>query len=356
MGSSTQNYFNISVGTIAKIFLVAIFFIGLYILRDVVLVLLTSIVVASAVEPGAQWFIRRKVPRVLGVLTIYLMTALLLLGAFYFLFIPLLTETVTFIGDLPATASEVSLWNPVQQGSGNEVLDVLAPGLSLGEVFARLQETVAGYSNGFLAAASALSGGVLSLVLIIVLSFYLAVQEDGVGKFLKVIVPIKQESYVIDLWKRSRIKIGLWMQGQLLLGVLVMVLVYLGLTLIGIKHALLLAVLAGLFELIPLFGPIIASVPAIAFGYMDGGVSLALVVTGLYIIVQQFESNLIYPLVVKKVVGVPPIISILAIVIGGKLAGFLGIVLSVPLATILIEILDDMEKNKRSLESKRGKG
>jgi len=187
--------------------------------------------------------------------------------------------------------------------------------------------------------------------LIIVISFYLAVQEDGVGKFLKIIVPIKREDHVIGLWKRSRIKIGRWLQGQLMLGVLVMVLVYLGLTLLGIKNALLLAVLAGLFELIPIFGPIIASVPAIAFGYIDGGVSLALVVAGLYVIIQQFESNLIYPLVVKKVVGVPPIISIIALVIGGKLAGFLGIILAVPIATIFIEILDDMEREKKALKN-----
>lgn len=354
MGKSTDTFLNIRTEAIIKFFLVALSFFALYYLRDIVLVLLTSIVVASAVEPGAKWFIERKVPRVLGVLTIYLGTALLFLITFYFLFLPLLQETTAFLSDLPAATSEVSLWNPLKGGSG-DVLDVFAPGLSLGDVLYKLQIALLDFSNGFLSAASAISGGVLSLVLIIVLSFYLAVQEDGVGKFLKIIVPLKQEPYIIGLWKRSRIKIGLWMQGQLLLGILVMVLVYLGLTLIGIKHALLLAVLAGLFELIPLFGPIIASVPAIAFGYADGGVSLALVVTGLYIIVQQFESHLIYPLVVKKVVGVPPIISILAIVIGGKLAGFLGIVLSVPIATIFIELLNDLEKSKRSLETKETK-
>ncbi|PIR38793.1 MAG: hypothetical protein COV34_00540 [Candidatus Zambryskibacteria bacterium CG10_big_fil_rev_8_21_14_0_10_42_12] len=346
-----HTFIHISAASVVKAILIIVFFIALYVLRDIALVLLTSIVVASSIEPGAQWFIARRVPRVLGVLTIYLGTALLLSGTFYFLFLPFLNETTSFLSELPSTASQVSLWNPLQEG-GEGIAATFAPGLSIGDVVGKLQSTLVNLGGGgFLSAASAISGGVLSLLLIIVLSFYLAVQDDGVGKFLKIIVPLKQEPYVIDLWKRTRSKIGKWLQGQLLLGVLVMVLVYLGLTLIGVQHALLLAVLAGIFELIPLFGPIIASIPAIAFGYIDGGVSLALIVTGLYVIVQQFESHLIYPLVVKKVVGVPPIISIIALVIGGKLAGFLGIILAVPVATVFIEILDDMEKQKKALKA-----
>ena len=136
------------------------------------------------------------------------------------------------------------------------------------------------------------------------------------------------------------------MQGQLLLAVIVAVLVFLGLTMLGVENALLLAFLAGIFEIIPLFGPILSAIPAIFIAFLDGGLSLVLLVIGLYIIIQQFENHLLYPLVVKKVVGVPPIISILALVIGAKLAGFLGILLSVPLATALIELLSDLEKRK----------
>ncbi len=136
------------------------------------------------------------------------------------------------------------------------------------------------------------------------------------------------------------------MQGQLLLGVIIMVLVYLGLLLVGVEHALLLAVSAGVLEIIPIFGPILASIPAILIAYSGAGMTQALVVAGLFLVVQQFENQLIYPLVVKKVVGVPPMISILALIIGGQLAGFIGIVISVPLATILMELFSDMEQRK----------
>jgi predicted PurR-regulated permease PerM len=179
-----------------------------------------------------------------------------------------------------------------------------------------------------------------------VFSFYFAVQETGIDDFLRLVTPVEHEQYVVSLWRRSQDKIGKWMQGQLLLGLIVGVLLYLGLVILGVPYALLLAVLAAIFELIPVFGQILAALPAIAVAFGDGGVTAALLVLGLYLIVQQFESNLIYPLVVKKIVGVPPLLVILALLIGAKLAGFLGILLSVPIAAALQEFINDIQKKK----------
>jgi predicted PurR-regulated permease PerM len=189
-------------------------------------------------------------------------------------------------------------------------------------------------------------GGVLSFVLIIVLSFYLAVQEAGIENFLRIITPNRHETYVMSLWKRTQIKIGLYMQGQLLLGLIIGILVFLGLTILGIKQALLLACLAAVFELIPIFGPILSAIPAILIGATSGGLSMGLIIAGLYTIIQQFENHLIYPLVVKKIVGVSPIIVILALIVGFKLAGFLGILLSVPISTAIMEYLNDLQKGR----------
>jgi predicted PurR-regulated permease PerM len=115
---------------------------------------------------------------------------------------------------------------------------------------------------------------------------------------------------------------------------------------LGIEYALVLALLAAVMELIPIFGPTLSAIPAIALGFVESP-SLGLFVLALYIIIQQFENHLIYPLVVRKVVGVPPIIVILALVIGGQLAGFMGILLSVPVAAVLLEFAEDMQKEKR---------
>jgi predicted PurR-regulated permease PerM len=231
-----------------------------------------------------------------------------------------------------------------------QVVSDFSSGWSLSKIIANVKVAISSLSQGFVETLSLVFGGVLSSILIIVLSFYLAVQEDGVGAFLQFVLPDKHEKYIIGLWKRVQAKIGLWMQGQLILALVVGLLVYLVLTIFGqtlhVGNPLLLAFLAAVFEIIPLFGPILSAIPAVAASYTDGTVTTALVVIGIYLIIHQLENNLIYPLVVKKIIGVPPILVILALIVGFKLAGFLGLVLSVPLATTLMEYFNDLQKNK----------
>lgn len=336
---------NISASSIFKVVFILILFWALFVLRDLVLVVLTAILIASAVEPATRWFKKYRIPRIPAVLIVYLLTGLILAVSFYFLFIPLLNETTSLLKDLPAHLTELDVWNPLQDGFlGQSVIR----DFSLQEFIGQANLALSGSFN-FLGAASVFFGGLLSLTLIIVLSFYLSVQEGGVSRFLRLITPLKYEEYVLDLWRRSEAKIGLWVQGQIVLAVIVGVLTYLGLLLLGIPNALLLAFLAALMEIIPVFGPIIAAVPAVALGFLDGGLTAALLVAGMYLIVQQFESQLIYPLVVKKVVGLSPIIVILSLVIGFKLAGFLGILISVPLAAVIMVFLEDMDKRKHAV-------
>ncbi len=122
-------------------------------------------------------------------------------------------------------------------------------------------------------------------------------------------------------------------------------LVYLGLTIFQIKYALVLAIIAAVFELIPFFGPILSAVPAVLLGFSIGPVQ-GVMVAGLYLVIQQFENHLIYPLVVRKIVGMPPIIAIIALIIGAQLAGFIGLILAAPVAMILLELLSDYSKKK----------
>ncbi|MBX4189234.1 AI-2E family transporter [Candidatus Parcubacteria bacterium] len=327
----------ITSGSWARGVLVVAIAVALFLIRDLILVILASIVIASAVEPAAEWAKKRRIPRLPTILGLYILMATAFAGLFYFLLLPLVGEFSTFIGQFPEYASSFSKDSLL--GGASQVL-------SVGDVVAQINTLLISFSQGAFSSASFIFGGVLSFLLIVILSFYLAVQEDGVGKFLRMVTPWKQEKYVLDLWSRSKRKIALWMQGQILLAAIIAVLVYLGLLLLGIPHALLLAVASGMLEIVPLFGPIIAAIPAVVVGFGAGGMSEALLIAGLYLIVHQFENQLIYPLVVKKVVGVPPMVSIVALLVGAKLAGFIGIVISVPLAAILMEFISDLEKQK----------
>lgn len=337
-------------------FLIALLFLVAYILSDLLLVILASVLLAAAISPAAKWFSKRKVPRIVGVLIVYAGMLFSFAFVFYFLLIPLFQETFSFVRSLPNYFETLEGWAPlVEEGNSyknSSLFADLTGDFSISNIIDQTRETLVGLGQGFVNALFTLFGGVLNFILIVVLSFYLSVQENGVAKFLRLVTPDKKEAYVLDLWRRAEIKIGYWMQGQLILAVIVAVLVYLCLTLLGIPHALLLAVLAGMFELIPVFGPILAAVPAIAIAMMEGGnfmgpgLAIGLVITGLYVIIQQFESQLIYPLVIRKVVGLSPIIVILALIAGYYLGGFLGVILSVPIAAVVLEFLDDVQKRK----------
>jgi len=334
--------------SIFKTILIILLFVVLFMLSDIVLVVLTAVLIASAIEPATRWFAERRIPRLPAVLVIYFGGALVLSFTFYFLFVPLLGDTVNFLKTLPDNLIDLEVWNPLREGFFNQsIFKDLTQTFSIQEVISQANLALSGTFN-FLGAASSFFGGMLSLILIIVLSFYLAVQESGVIKFLKFVTPLKHEDYIVDLWKRAEVKIGLWVQGQIVLAIVVGVLTYLGLVLLGVPNALLLAFLAALLEIIPVFGPILASVPAITLGFVEGGLTMALIVAGLYLIIQQFESQLIYPLVVKKIVGLSPIIVILSLIAGFRLAGFLGMLLFVPIVTVLMVFLEDLERKKHA--------
>ncbi len=340
---------NIGSGTIFRAILIVLFFALMFFLKDLLIVVLMSIVIASAIEPVAKFLTRHKFPRLLAVILVYLFLATVFVSIIYFLLLPLLSESIDLVKNLPTYFSAQNLSNSISHNSflsSQPFVSAFTNSANIEQVINQINSVIVRLSSGTFNTITTVFGGILSFLLMVFLSFYLSVQEDGVETFLRIIAPLKHEKYVLDLWKRSQHKIGLWMQGQLILAGIIGMLVYLGLLLLGIHNALLLAALAAAFEIIPLFGPILAAIPAVAISLVSGGLSSALLVAGFYLIIHQFENQLIYPLVVKKVVGVPPIVSIIALVAGFELAGFLGLILSVPIASVVIEFFEDLERDK----------
>jgi len=184
-------------------------------------------------------------------------------------------------------------------------------------------------------------------VAVIIMSFYLASMKNGVESFLVAVVPEQYEPYVIDLWKRAEAKMGMWLQGQLLLALIVGLMVYVGLAMLGVRFALALAVLAMMLELVPMAGPVLAAIPALAIALLQSP-QLALWTLLLYLAVQQLENHVLFPLIMSKATGMNPIVVILAILIGFQLAGVAGAILGVPIATVIVEVLDDVARAKSS--------
>jgi predicted PurR-regulated permease PerM len=338
----------ITPGTIIMTIVIGALAFAFWSLRDLFLLVVTAVVLASAIEPGVAFFVRYRVPRALSVLIMYLIVFGSLFSIVYLLFPPLIDDTQNFISGVPQYLDTLNLPQSLGSAPPTFFMDTQNQGQSILDTLFIFRSAFSDTGEGAIRLLSTFFGGIFSLILVIVLSFYFALQETGVEDFLRTVTPQKHEEYIVSLWKRAHTKIGLWMQGQLLLSLIVGVIVYLGLLILGVPYALLLAILAAIFDLIPIFGSFIAGILAVIVAFSTGGVSMAIAVSLLYVIVNQFEAHLIYPLVVNKVVGIPPLLVILALIAGGALAGFLGVLLAVPLAAALREFVSDLDRGKRA--------
>ncbi len=346
----SQININITSGSIIKAILFSLLVFLVWYLRDIVLVVLSAIVIASAMEPAIRYFMRHGLNRLLSVILIYVLVAGVFFSILFFFIPPILDDAATFLTQLPATLSSINLSDTTHGLLPSSV----ANNFSSADLLQNISSTITNTTGGVFSTVSAFFGGLTSFVLIVVFSIYFSVQETGVDDFLRIVTPAHSQVYVLNLWKRSQVKIGKWIQGQLVLAALIGILLYLGLVILGVPHALLLSLIAAAFELIPVFGQFLAAVPAVAVAFVDGGVTEALLVAGLYLVIQQFEAHLIYPVVVKKVVGIPPLLVILSLLIGFKLIGFLGVLLSVPIAGAVQEIVSDIDREKTRVLARQG--
>ena len=354
MSEKTPVSISITPGTVVTFFAVGVGLWGLFYLKDLVLIILTAVVLSSAVEPGVQWFMRYRFHRVAAVAAIYLIIFGTIFAVAYAFFPPLLKETAGFAAELPQYLESANIDDILNSNIADSARAVATDIPTFQQYIAQIQSVFTATSAGAFKALAGIFGGVVSFVLIVVLSIYFAIQETGVDDFLRVVLPVEHQRYGVGLWKRSHVKIGLWMQGQLLLSLLAGVLTYLWLAILGVPYAFLLAIFACITELIPVFGTYIAAAPSVAIAFSVGGFPLLLMVVGGFVVINQLQSHLVYPLVVKKVVGVPPLLVIIALIAGGQLAGFLGVLLSVPIAAALSEFVGDIQKSKERALAKMG--
>ena len=344
---------SITTGTMIKAVLIALGVFLLWYLRDLFLIVLTSIVIASFMESAVPHFKKIGIGRIFGIVILYF-TSLLILVTLFYLFAPLLITELynfsTFIsGYIPGVSFLHFFQNEAFSGA-KDVVTSLSGNFSLTGLVSVSKAFITNLSGGFFTAFSIAFGSIFNFILIILISFYLSIQEKGIENFLRIIFPIKHEDYVVDLWDRSSRKIALWVKGQMLLAVVVAILIYLTLSLLGIEYALLLALIAGLMEMVP-YGVLVAMIPAFAFSYLSGGIGSALIVMVAYLIVHQFEVFLFAPIIIKKIVGLSPIVIILSVVMGFELGGVWGGVLAIPVAVIAMEFISDIEKNKNLARS-----
>jgi len=336
---------DISTTAIFKIAFTILALTFLYLVRNVLVILFFAIIIASAITPFANWLEQKRIPRLLGVLLLYL-TFFGLIVFFLSLIVPVISSELSQLTQaLPEFISNISgALEKAQQTTTTRYFDFFSEIQNLLDSFSQFLQVSSGSALNLIINVF---GGLLSFFAIIVISFYLSVMKQGVAGFIRSVLPTKYEDYIIGLWKRAEHKVGRWLQGQLLLALSVGLIVFVGLSLLKIKYALLLGIVAMILEIVPIVGPVISAIPGVVLAFAQSPM-LGIWVIVFYVAVQQIESHILTPLVLGKTLGLNPVTVIIALLVGGTLGGIIGILLSVPVAVIVVEIFDDLAKQKES--------
>lgn len=291
----------------------------LFQIKEVILLLFIAIILMSALAPLIETITKRKIPKVVAIAVSYLLIIALLAFLLFLIIIPLKNQTTSLVSALPQTAER------------------LLP--SLGIDRSLLQQELSSFSKSVLELSFALFSNILTVISVAVLTFYLLLDRDRLYHLLVSIVP-GQKANTERLIHKIENKLGAWLRGQIILSLLIGTSYYILLFAFGISFALPLAIFAGFMEVIPVIGPIISALPAIVIGFSLSptvGIGIAL---GCFVI-QQLENHFIVPQLMKRAVGLNPLIVILAIAVGSKLLGIAGGLLAVPITVVLQVLLEE---------------
>jgi predicted PurR-regulated permease PerM len=328
--------------TIAMSLLGVVVLYALYLVRDVLLLLYISGIFAIGFSPIVRWIERQRVlpigtriPRWLAILILYLVIISAIAGVCALVFPPLVAQARAFWEHVPELTSRAQAFL-IDRG-------LLQRQLSMQELVQRAPGTGGDTVGRVIGAAWGFFGGLFGLFTILILTFYLLVEADAIrGAFMR-LFPRGRRTQVAKASAAATLKVSAWLNGQLLLAAIIGSTAAIGLWLMGVPYFYVLALIAGVGEMIPVVGPIIAAIPAVAVASSVSG-QKALLVALFFLVQQQVENHVLVPKIMERQVGISPAVVIVALLIGGSLLGVMGAILAVPTAAILQVIYQELER------------
>jgi len=299
-------------------------------LREILAIIFISFIIMATLSPGVDFLRKNRVPKTLAVLIPYLtFIAVILL-----IIVPLVPF---FISQLQS----LFLIFPRYVDQTTQLLNLNLDIFDINEIFAKDIANIG--KNAFLFTGKIFTG-IFSLLAVFVISFYFMLGREMTKKEITALFPKHSEDKVLAVISRLENKLGAWFRGQILLSFSIGFTTWIALTLLGIPFALPLAILAGILEIVPTIGPIIAGIPAVIVALSISPI-LALAVIGVYIVIQMLENNILVPKIMERAVGLNPIVIIIGVMIGTKLMGVLGALLSVPFIVTLVILSKNLKTN-----------
>ncbi len=342
-----QRLISLDLGSLFKVIGVLLLLGFVYLIRDVLALVVVSLFLAALIIPLARYLAQYKIPKGVTVIAIYLILFGLAAVAIGLLLPPLIEQSSNFVSVLGKSWHAVA--NSVQSLREVSTRYGLSENLQAG--VQTLEDQVVRAVGGLFSTLTEVFGGIVGLLVVLVLTFYIVVQEQEARNLLRSFLPEGYSELAATIIARVEEKIGHWLLAQIVLMLIIGIMYFIGLSLIGIKAALVLSVFGGLTEVIPYLGPILGAIPILLIALTDSPFQATLAL-GVVILIQQFEGHVIVPQVMRKAVGLNPILSITALLVGARLFGFVGVLLAIPVATavsvILVEVYRYSETRRSS--------
>jgi len=332
-----EKILDISWRTVLKLAIAVGVFYILYSIRQILMWFIFAVTISLLFEPAVDFLQKKKIPRTLAVLFIYIVF-FGILGILIYLMVPIfINEIQNFLDFFPEYFQKVS---PMLQDLGFNAFQNIETFLS------SFQDFLKGISKNVFTALSSVFGGIFATLFVIIMSLFLSLEEKAVEKALILLFPKNYEAKVLDVWDKCRKKVSGWFAGRLLGCLFVGVASYIAFLIFDVKYPFTLALFSGVFNFVPYIGPLTTGLVLFLIVFPVSALKGILAIATL-IIIQSIENNIVSPLLMKKLVGLPPVLVLLALVIGADLWGFLGAVLSIPLFGILFEFLQGFLQKRK---------
>ena len=297
-------------------------------IRDILLSLFIAIVVMSAAKQPVEALSKKGLNRGVAVFLVFLSFFATIGLIFAWIMPPFVYEMGLFINHLPRILESVKKSLPINTGS-----------LSLFQY----TQYIPSVTNNFIGVIGSVFSNAAFFLSTVFISVYLTLDPNIINTFFSRYLSTQQLEKIQKIESRIEKRLGMWLLGELFLMSIIGITTYVGLLLLGVRYALPLSIIAGLLEAIPNIGPTIAAIPAFFVGYSQSPI-LGLFTIIMAVGIQQFENHLIVPLVMKKVVGLHPILTLLVLVIGGRYAGIVGMLFVIPLALVVETIVTGLQE------------
>lgn len=322
---------DISWGSVLKIGVLFFLFYIIFLIKEILIFTIFAIIISFLFEPAIEYLKTKKIPRSVSAPIIYL-SFFLITGFLVFIFsAPIFSEIQNFSQLIPQYFEKYS---PFFQKLGLEAFENF-------ETFTKnFQDWLIKASSSILSAISAIFGGVFSTLLIFSLSFFISVEEGGMERLFEFFLPPKIKDRFLFLLKNTQNRISIWFGIKALGCLFVGILTFIMLKLFRLDYAFSLSLMASFLNIIPILGPFFSGFALTLVALTDSGLKAIFVLIA-FILIQMIEGNILIPILTKRFIHLSPAIVLVALLMGGKLFGFWGAILSIPLVAMFVELLKE---------------